>query len=88
MCPTSNLQTKAVGKDASYPMKKFLDAGILVTINTDNRTVSNTTLGQEMTFVQRKYHITDQEIRQMQKNAIEVAFASDDVKHRLWNKIG
>lgn len=87
MCPTSNLQTKAVAQDALYPMKKFLDAGILVTINTDNRTVSNTTLGQEMTLVQCKYHITEQEIRQMQKNAIEVSFASDDVKHKLWNKM-
>ena len=51
MCPISNLQTKAVQSTAEYPLREFLDAGLKVTINTDNRTVSNTTLTKELEFV-------------------------------------
>lgn len=39
MCPISNLQTKAVESESQYPLREFLDNGIKVTINTDNRTV-------------------------------------------------
>lgn len=83
MCPISNLQTKAVLDGRAYPMREFLDAGLLVTFNTDNRTVSNTTLTKEIMHVQEAYGITDEEIIQMQKNAIEVAFVDEDVKANM-----
>lgn len=83
MCPISNLQTKAVKSKAEYPMSEFLDQGLMVTINTDNRTVSDTTIGKEIAFVQESYGITDEEIRMMMKNAAKIAFASDEVKDRL-----
>ena len=83
MCPISNLQTKAVKSKAEYPMSEFLDQGLMVTINTDNRTVSDTTIGKEIAFVQETYGITDEEIRMMMKNAAKIAFASDEVKDRL-----
>ena len=44
MCPISNLQTGAVESTADYPIREFVDSGLKVTVNTDNRTVSNTTL--------------------------------------------
>lgn len=86
MCPISNLQTKAVKSKAEYPMREFLDQGLMVTINTDNRTVSDTTIGKEIAFVQKEYGIGDEEIRTMMKNAAELAFASDDVKDRLLSR--
>lgn len=83
MCPISNLQTKAVESPDEYPMREFLDSGLKVTVNTDNRTVSDTTLVKELEFIQETYGIKDEEIRQMMRNAVEVAFADDSVKHRL-----
>ena len=83
MCPLSNLQTKAVRCIEDYPIKEFLNAGILATINTDNRTVSNTTLAKEMNFVQQFCGISDEEIMLMIKNAIDVSFANDNLKHKL-----
>ena len=84
MCPISNLQTKAVSDVKEYPMREFLDKGILATINTDNRTVSQTSLDKEVEFVKKYGKITEEDIRVMSRNAIEIAFASDDVKHYLW----
>ena len=83
MCPISNLQTKAVQSTAEYPLREFLDAGLKVSINTDNRTVSNTSLAKELEFVQKTYGVGDEEIRKMMQNAVETAFARDDVKERL-----
>ena len=74
MCPISNLQTKAVESESQYPLREFLDNGIKVTINTDNRTVSNTTMTKELQFIQEHYRITDEEIRLMMINAVDTAF--------------
>lgn len=82
MCPISNLQTKAASID-NYPLRQFLDEKLLVTINTDNRTVSNTNLGKEKKFIQKQYGITEEDIRAMTRNAIEISFADDEVKNRL-----
>ena len=82
LCPTSNLQTRAVDKDG-YPIREFLDAGLLVTLNTDNRTVSNTNMTGEMELVTQEYGITEEELLQLCRNAVEVSFAGDQVKHRL-----
>lgn len=87
MCPVSNLQTKAVESTKDYPMREFLDNGLKVTVNTDNRTVSNTTLTKELAFIQKTYGITDEEIRLMMENAVDVAFADDAVKERILKRL-
>ena len=84
MCPLSNMQTKAVKDPADYPIQEFLRENLLVTINTDNRMVSQTTLEKEFAFLREQYAVTREQEVQMTKNAIEVAFASDEVKAQLW----
>lgn len=84
MCPISNLQTKAVKSKEDYPIREFLNAGLLVTVNTDNRTVSDTTLVKELEFVQRNYGIADEEILLMMRNAVDISFADDGIKHKLY----
>lgn len=87
MCPISNLQTKAVQSTADYPIREFLDAGLRVTVNTDNRTVSNTSMTKELEFVQKTYGIRDEEVLLLRKNAVDAAFADDAVKERLYRKL-
>lgn len=76
MCPTSNLQTKAIQNWDEYPLMNFLNAGIKVSINTDNRTVSNTTLTKELKLIHDIYK-SDEIIYQLLKNAQETAFEKD-----------
>lgn len=87
MCPSSNLQTKAAADWSQYPLREFLDQGLLVTINTDNRTVSNSTLTGEFELIQDALGITYGEIIQMTRNAVEVSFAGDEVKERLGREL-
>lgn len=88
MCPISNLQTKAVQSTAEYPLREFLNQGLKVTINTDNRTVSNTTMTKELEFIQKTYGILDEELILLMKNAVDVAFTTEEVKEKLYQKIG
>ena len=83
MCPTSNLQTKAVNSLEEYPLQQFLNEGLLVSIHTDNRTVSGTTLEQEEKLVKERLQISDEMWIQCTKNAIQTAFTSEKIKEQL-----
>ncbi len=47
-CPSSNVQTGAVSSLAAHPLKLYFDLGLRVTINTDNRLVTDTTVSKEL----------------------------------------
>ncbi|MDO5424562.1 MAG: adenosine deaminase [Eubacteriales bacterium] len=83
MCPISNLQTKAVASAEEYPFRKFYDAGLRITVNTDNRMVSNTTLTKEFQWLAKHYGITREDARELTRNAAEAAFVGEDVKREL-----
>lgn len=86
MCPTSNLQTKAIDSWDNYPLLYFLENGLKVSINTDNRTVSNTTLTEEFEMIYEACGHDNDIINQLQLNAIETSFASGDIKDYLLDK--
>lgn len=85
MCPTSNFQTKAAAGWEDYPLRQFVDAGIKVSINTDNRTVSGTTMTKELTKVYEQYGQDDELILTLLRNAAETAF-DPDIKEILETK--
>lgn len=82
-CPTSNVQTKAVLCIEEHPLKYFLDNGLLVTVNTDNRTVSNTTIWQEVQLLRDVFGLTKDEERTLYLNAVEAAFITEKEKEEL-----
>lgn len=74
VCLTSNCQTKAVARMEEHPIRQLFDAGVRVTLNTDNRTVSATTLPREIVAVKRALAFTDREVATMQDYARQAAF--------------
>lgn len=83
MCPISNLQTKAVEKETDYPMKEFMKHEVLVTVNTDNRTVSNTNISKEMIWLTKNCNCNEEDLLKLMRNAAEASFASEEIKHQL-----
>lgn len=82
-CLTSNLQTKAVPDLAAFPLTEFLQAGLAVTINTDDRTVSHTTLTQEILALHTHFNLTWPLLTRLTLNAIAGAFIGADQKAAL-----
>ena len=70
-----------------YPVREFLNNGILVSVNTDNRTVSGTTLTQELLALQNQGVIAEPETVILMENALEAVFADDAVKQELYKML-
>ncbi len=87
LCPTSNFQTRAVTNIDTYPLRLFLDKGLLATINTDNRTVSNTNMTKEFLLSLDKLQIKEEDLITIYKNSIEISFADDNIKNQLYKLI-
>ena len=86
MCPTSNFQTKACTSWEQYPLKEFMDAGLLFNLNTDNRTVSGTNMEKELEIVDKFYKLTDNQMETIYRNSVEMAFVGDACKAELLKK--
>lgn len=74
MCFTSNLQTRAVASAEDFPLREYLAQGVCCTLNTDNRTVSGTTLTDEY----RKLALTPEEIQILTQNALQARFMKEE----------
>lgn len=72
VCPTSNLQTKVV--EGSYPLKKMMEKGLCITLNTDNMTVSDTTLAKEYEAAEKLFGLSGEEIQKIKENSRKAAF--------------
>lgn len=83
MCPVSNIQTKAVPGWDAYPIRSFMEQGILVTVNTDNMTVSGTTMNLEYEMLAEHCGFTLQELAQLAVNSAEAAFLEGEEKEEL-----
>jgi adenosine deaminase len=85
---TSNVQTMTVPDLASHPMKRFLEHDILATLNTDDPGISAIDLPYEYQVAAPAAGLTIEQIHQAQRNALEVAFLTDQEKAALRAKKG
>ena len=80
ICPTSNLDTFNVKSYETHPIRKLYDMGLNISINTDNRTVSNITLNEEYGLLKKYFNFTDEDFRNININAMKHSFASKSIK--------
>jgi len=80
---TSNVQTSTVPDYISHPLKKFLKAGLLATINTDDPGISGIDLAHELDVAAPAAGLDQSDVHQALLNAWEIAFLSTDEKSRL-----
>lgn len=85
VCPTSNVQTGAVDVYQNHPIRKLYDKGVLVHVNTDNRTVSNITLTKEYEKLMDYFSFTEEDFIKMNEDAIGATFLSQEEKKDLYN---
>jgi adenosine deaminase len=83
LCPTSNLQTVVFDELSSYPLRRFIEKGICITLNSDNRSVSATDAHRELELVGEEFALTREEKRVLLQNSVRAAFASDEIKAEL-----
>ncbi|MEO7041478.1 MAG: adenosine deaminase [Gemmatimonadaceae bacterium] len=83
MCPTSNEQTHAVASYAQHPLRRYLQAGVRVTINTDSRLISGVTLTAEYARAVNELGLTISELCTCVINACEASFLPLEQRTKL-----
>lgn len=83
VCPSSNLQTHVVSHYCDHPLFVLYQQGIQVTVNTDNRTVSNITLTQEYQKLKDAFPLCIDDFKTMNLYAIQSSFLPEQEKQKL-----
>ena len=83
ICPTSNVQTSVVDSYEDHPLSIYLDRGVPVTINTDNRLFSRTSVSRELALIADHQNVTEESLRQIVLNGFKHAFLAFDEKKDL-----
>ncbi|MBK8491857.1 MAG: adenosine deaminase [Saprospirales bacterium] len=74
VCPTSNVQTNVYSTIEQHPVDQLYRAGVSIGINSDSRTLTNTTLEQEYNLLRAQFGWGLEELLQCNLNALEHAF--------------
>jgi len=82
-CPSSNVQTRAVRTMEDHPIRLFFDLGLRVTVNTDNRMVTCTTVSEEYLHLHQALGFTLDEIKELIIMGFKSAFLPYAVKRAL-----
>lgn len=82
VAPTGNVRTRAVSGAAAHPLRRLLEAGVLVTLSADDPVLFGTTTRGEYRFAKNTLGLTDAELRTLAANAWHAAFCSHEEKER------
>ena len=88
VCPTSNVQTRVVASYEAHPVAEYVRAGVPVTINTDSRLFSHTTLTDEFLLAHTRCGIPADAIRRIAINGFRHAFLPHSEKEALLAEVG
>lgn len=83
VCPTSNIATRAVASLDQHPIKEMVDAGVLVTVNSDDPPMFGTDLNNEYLVAARLLGLDEQGTAALAKNAVQASFLDDAGKSKL-----
>ncbi|MDP2633399.1 MULTISPECIES: adenosine deaminase [unclassified Pseudoalteromonas] len=82
-CLTSNIQTSTVASLDIHPLKRFLDHGILASINTDDPAVEGIEIEHEYSVAAPAAGLTQADMEKAQANALQIAYLSDADRQQL-----
>ncbi|MDH4378868.1 MAG: hypothetical protein QE263_03065 [Vampirovibrionales bacterium] len=86
LCPKSNVQTGSVPYYTVHPALFFLKLGLKVSVNTDNRTISNTDNANELIKLHQHLGLRWDEVKKLLKNGVDTAFIPKSTERTLIKK--
>ena len=88
VCPTSNVATRAVDRIEDHPLRTFVDAGVSVTINSDDPPMFSTSLNHDYEVAAGLLDLDEAGVADLATAAVDASFAPDDLKTEVRNEIG
>lgn len=87
VCPSSNIATRAVATLDEHPIRAFRDAGVTITVNSDDPPMFGTTLNREYEIAAELLGLDDTGVADLARTAVRASFAEDAVKSRILGEI-
>ncbi|MCM0677216.1 adenosine deaminase [Micromonospora phytophila] len=87
VCPTSNVRTRAVATIEEHPLRQLVEAGLLVTINSDDPPMFGTTLNDEYAVAARLLGAGPEGLAALARNAVTASFLDPAGKQRITAEI-
>jgi len=78
VCLTSNVRTGVCESPEAHPVRQFFRQGLMVTVNSDDPTMFNTSITEEYSLLARRLGFTLDDLKQLSSNSIEASFMSDE----------
>jgi len=87
VCPSSNVATRAVPSLAEHPLPTFVEAGVVVTINSDDPPMFGTTLNREYEVAADLLDLDEAGVADLARTAVRASWAPADVRQRILDEI-
>jgi adenosine deaminase len=87
ICPSSNVKLGLFSKIEEHPLKKILDHGIDISLNSDDPPFMATEIGHEYDLVQNTFNFSAEKMQEITRMAIKHAFLSEGEKESLLKQI-
>ncbi len=87
VCLSSNVQTRTVRSIRHHPFHFYFKQGLRVTINTDSRLISATTVTQELALAARAFRLSPYEVKRIIMNGFKSSFLPYDQKARVLRRV-
>ena len=87
LCPTSNLNTRVFDDLKDYPIRTFLESGVLITVNTDNMSVSATTLAEEYQRLADALELTEADLKKIALCSISATFLDSKGREKIFDMV-
>ena len=87
VCPSSNIATRAVATLAEHPIVAFRDAGVTITVNSDDPPMFGTTLNREYEIAADLLGLDEAGVAELARSGVRSSFAEDAVKASLLAEI-
>jgi aminodeoxyfutalosine deaminase len=87
VCPTSNIATGLVPSVEAHPLGRFLEAGLRVTINSDDPAMFGSNLEQELILCAHTFRLSENQIVELLKNSIRASFTTEAHKQALSSEL-
>ncbi|QBR93893.1 adenosine deaminase [Nocardioides euryhalodurans] len=87
ICPSSNVATRAVASLDAHPLRAIVDAGVRVTVNSDDPPMFGTSLNEEYAVAARLLDLDEQGVAELAREAVRASFAPAAVRQSLLAEI-
>ena len=87
VCLTSNVATGVIARLEDHPLPRFLEAGVPVTLNSDDPAMFATTLEAEMNLAARAFALSPEAIVHLAANAARAAFLQEEERAKLLDEL-